>query len=358
MQGVHLNSGTMSRPSSDSDVSLPSVQPAGAGAERIRLRDIEAPVLVELRAFREYYRMVLTARSGLQRVVMRYVLRAPGKQLRPLLVFLSAGAAGCISHAASVGAAMVELVHNASLLHDDVIDRGDLRRGLPTVSRMWGEKGAVLAGDYMLGLGLKLAVDSGRYDLLRYMNEAVQRMAQSEITQLYRSLRTRYDEAGYLEVIAGKTAALFSTCTRAGARSATETASVIRALGEYGHNIGMAFQIRDDLLDWRPSYVTGKTSGADIREGKVTLPLIHAIGQARTPLERSSLVRDFRRSRRNFAVRMRLRKRVEESGGLAYAEQSIARYTDLALASLDSLPESAYRDSLTKLAHYLRTRKR
>lgn len=322
------------------------------------LRDIAAPIADDLAYFNGYYRQILHTPEPMLSVALRYLLRSPGKQIRPMLVFLSAGAVGTISHTTSVAAAMAELVHSASLLHDDVIDRGYTRRSLPCLSRVWGEKGAVLSGDYMLGLGLKLAVDSQQYSLLQFMNRAVQRMSTSELSQLRRSLRRQYDEAGYLEVISGKTAALFSAATQAGAASVGASEALVQRMGEYGHFLGLAFQIRDDLLDYRPSSLIGKSAANDIQEGRITLPFIHTLEQAKTPLERYGLIRLFRRAKRNLVAREKLRSAVVDAGGIDYAKQRIVSYTDQAIAVLGSLNPSPYLDSLVALANYLVNRDR
>ncbi len=322
-----------------------------------KLAQIQAPIAQDLEAFNRYYEEVMTVPSRALGLILRYVLKGRGKQLRPMLVYLAAGACGGITETTPVAAAMVELVHNASLLHDDVVDQADLRRGLPSVYKLWKAQGAVLTGDYMLGLGLRLAVETGQYRLLDFMNSAVQAMSTSELEQLQRARRQVLDEEGYYEVIQGKTAALLAVCTQSGAYSAGASEEVVETLRAIGENIGMAFQIRDDILDFSPNPGIGKKSGNDLKEGKITLPVIYAL-DALEGRERSKFSKLILKAKRDDASRRAALRFVQESEGITRAEANVREFTESAVRLIESLPETHYSASLRLLAEYLVTRKK
>lgn len=321
------------------------------------LAQIQAPIAKELEAFNRYYEEVMEVPSFALRVILRYVLRGRGKQLRPTLVYLASGACGGITDTTPVAAAMVELVHNASLLHDDVVDQADLRRGLPSVYRLWKSQGAVLTGDYMLALGLRLAVQTGQYRLLDFMNAAVQEMSRSELEQLQRARRQMLDEEGYYKVIRGKTAALLAVCMQSGAYVAGATEEVVETMRLVGENIGMAFQIRDDILDFSSSPGIGKKSGNDLKEGKITLPMILALeGLDRREQKRCTSL--LLRARRDETARKEALRFVRNSRGIPLAEEKVAEFTQKAKGLLDELPASEFVTSLKLLAEYLVTREK
>ncbi len=322
-----------------------------------KLSEIQAPIRAELRAFNAYFESVLHAPSRTMQYVLRYVLRARGKQLRPMLVFLSAGACGGIAQDTSVAAAMVEMVHSASLIHDDVVDQAELRRGLPSVYRIWKAKGAVLTGDYMLAQGLRLAVESGQYELLGFINAAVQQMSIGELEQLRRARRQRVDQEGYYDIIRGKTAALLAVCTQAGAHSAGAGPELVEHMRRVGEYIGMAFQIRDDILDFAQHPGIGKSSGNDLKEGKMTLPIIYAL-EGLEGRERRRAEQLLRRAKKDAKARAQALELVRQSEGIARAEGKVVEFTQKAQALLGELPPSAYVESLRALAEYLIQRKK
>lgn len=316
------------------------------------ISQIQEPVAKHLEDFNRYYSQLFEVPSRSLRVILRYALRERGKQIRPLLVYLSAAATGGVSNITPVAAAMVELVHNASLLHDDVVDQADLRRCSPTIFRLWKAKGAVLAGDYMLSQGLKLAVESGNYQLLAYLNQAVQLMSVGELEQLQRARRQMIDEEGYYAIIRGKTAALLAACTASGAFSAHASPETIEQFRIFGENLGIAFQIKDDILDFSFSMTLGKRRGNDLREGKITLPVIHAL----RVLPSSQFREYLRLVRRAQFDRSSLQKAIDfvrESPGIDYANAQVEKFTLLAKRAIASLPASPYIESLYQLADYL-----
>lgn len=321
------------------------------------VNEILEPIEDDLRDFKQYYMQLLNAPSRSISYVLRYIMRQGGKQLRPALVYLSARTAGQVASMTRVAAAMVELVHNASLIHDDVVDQADFRRGLPAVYKIWKTKAAVLAGDYILALGLKLAVETGHYALLEYLNHAVQEMSMGEIEQLRRSRKLQLDEEGYFRVIRGKTAELLSVCTATGALSAGVDNYTVELFKQFGIQLGIAFQIRDDILDYTPSIILGKLAGNDIKEGKITLPLLYAL-ESLDGTERKKTLCEIRRAKKNVLVREKLIRWVRSTNALERAEQKVAEITEQAKQLLAPIADSEAKHALFELADYLVARKK
>ena len=322
-----------------------------------KLSEIARPVSKELEEVKRYYRGVQEETSYALRVILWYVLRRSGKQVRPLLTYLSASACGGIPESTRVAAAMVELVHTASLLHDDGGDDSALRRGVPSVYRLWKAKGAVLAGDYMLAEGLRLAVATEEYRMLELMNEAVQKMSRGELSQLRRSRKREFSIEGYYSVIEGKTAALLSASTAAGALSAGAAGGVVQQFKRFGERLGMAFQVRDDMLDYSTSEEIGKSTGNDLQEGKYTLPVLHALGTL-SQRERRAMIAKLNRARVDAAARREVSRFVVESGGLDASALAVRRFVDEGKEALREVPDSEARRSLFALADYMVERKK
>src|SRR5512143_2744738 len=242
---------------------------------------IIAPIRAELDLFEERFRESMKTRVGLVNTIARYLVRQKGKRVRPAVVLLSAGACGGINERTYRAAALVELLHTATLVHDDVVDEADTRRGLASINAIWKNKIAVLMGDYLLSKGLLLSLDNDDFRFLQITSRAVKRMSEGELHQIQKSRKLDMDESTYLAIIGDKTASLLSTCCEIGATSATSDPDHQRRLRDYGELVGLAFQIRDDILDFtgRRS-ITGKPTGLDLSEKKLTLPLIHALREA------------------------------------------------------------------------------
>lgn len=313
------------------------------------------PVRTELAAFEAHFREAMRSNVGLVDTVVRYVVRRKGKRVRPALVLLSAQATGGISERTYRGAALVELLHTATLVHDDVVDDAEKRRGLASINAVWKNKVAVLMGDYILARGLLLSLAGRDYDLLHSSSEAVRRMSEGELLQIQKSRQMNTDEETYYRIIGDKTASLLAACCEIGARSATDDAEVITRMRDYGENIGMAFQIRDDLLDYLSTERTlGKPIGGDLKEKKLTLPLIHALRSAKRSDGRRVL-----RLLRNGVGRREINEIVsfvEAHGGTAYARTRADHYRDAALACLADLPASDAVASLRSFAQYVISR--
>jgi len=321
------------------------------------LSQIRRPVEKEMADFEAYFSKTMRSDIPLLNIITNYVLRRKGKQMRPLLVFLTAKLHGDISEQTYVAATFIELLHTASLVHDDVVDDASERRGALSVNALWNSKIAVLVGDYMLSQGMLISVEKKRYDMLEIVSGAVKSMSEGELLQLQKSRKQNIKEADYFRIISSKTAALISACTACGARSVTADPDTVHLMKEFGENIGVAFQIRDDILDYEGTGLTGKTVGNDIKEKKITLPLIHALEQAPGSEKRQILgiVKKKKKTRSEIDEVIRF---VTDYGGLDYAELKMNQYRDMALAILDSYTESDVRESLRGFVRYTTSRKK
>jgi octaprenyl-diphosphate synthase len=321
------------------------------------LTDIARPVRHHLDVFPSTFRSALRSSVGIVELVTRYLVRRKGKQIRPLLVLLSAEASGGVNERSFRGAGLVEILHTATLVHDDVVDEADTRRGFPSINAHFKNKIAVLMGDYLLSRGLLLSLDNNDVDFLTITSRAVKRMSEGELQQIVRSRKLDLDEPSYYRIIGDKTASLLSTCCEIGAVSATSDPAVRTAMRDYGELLGMAFQVRDDLLDYvgRRS-ITGKPAGLDLKDRKLTLPLIHALEKA-SPKERKEVLAGIRAGGKKLDVK-RVLAFVEGHGGLVYAEEKAQELVRQARASLAALSPSSSLDSLNALAEFVIQRDR
>ncbi len=317
------------------------------------MKEITAPVAEHIEKFDPYMRGQLKSRAALLDTVIRYIVRQRGKRVRPLLVFLASGACGQITERTYIGATMVELLHTATLVHDDVVDGADERRGVASINAVWKNKVAVLVGDYLLSKGLLIAVHNNEFDFLRVTSEAVRRMSEGELLQIQKSKQRTLDEETYFRIISDKTASLISTCCEVGAIAATDDANVRSTLRNYGELVGLAFQIRDDVLDYTSrSSILGKPVGNDIREGKITLPLLMAAQNA--PKQQAAsmikLVKGKSGKRKDADTVIRF---VTEHRGIELAQAKASSLQQQAVDSLVILPESPYRKALVDFANFV-----
>jgi octaprenyl-diphosphate synthase len=320
------------------------------------LAQIKRPVEAEMAEFEDYFNRTLKSEVPLLKIILNFIFRRKGKQMRPLLVFLSARLNGQVTEATYVAATMIELLHTASLVHDDVVDDARERRGALSINALWNSKIAVLVGDYMLSQGLLIAVEKNRFDMLEVVSEAVKSMSQGELLQLQKSRKQDIREEDYFRIISSKTAALIAACTACGAVSATSDQEVIQLMKDLGENIGIAFQIRDDILDYEGNGLTGKIAGNDIKERKITLPLIYALGQA-SMIEKKRVLYTVKKKKKSKSEIHAVIKFVSENGGLQYAENKMNQFRDKALAILDSYPESDVKESLREFISYTTSRR-
>jgi octaprenyl-diphosphate synthase len=277
--------------------------------------------------------------------------------MRPLLVFLTAKLNGPVSEPTFVAATFIELLHTASLVHDDVVDDAQERRGSLSINALWNSKIAVLVGDYMLSKGMLISVEKGRFDMLEIVSEAVKSMSEGELLQLQKARKQNIKEEDYFKIITSKTAALISACTACGARSVTDDADTIQLMKDFGENIGVAFQIKDDILDYEGTGITGKIAGNDIKERKITLPLIYALEQSGGSKKRHILgiVKSRKKTKQEINEVISF---VSENGGIDYAEIKMHQYRDKALAILDSYPDSEIKESLKEFVNFTTSRKK
>ena len=321
----------------------------------MNLNDIIQPIERELDTFNDHFREAMKSKVAFVDMIARYIVKQKGKKIRPTLVLLTAKACGEINDSTYRGASLVEILHTATLIHDDVVDDADTRRGFASINAVWKNKIAVLMGDYMLAKGLLLSLDNNDFQFLKITSDAVRRMSEAEILQIAKSRDLDLDEATYFKIISDKTASLLSTCTQIGAASVSKDQELLRHMKEFGENLGMVFQIRDDLLDYigRKS-ITGKPAGLDMKEKKLTLPLIYSFTQASRSQSKQIL-----RIIKNGASKKELQNVVEfahEFGGIEYTTQKAQHYSSLALAALEPLPFSAAKESLTKFVDFVMER--
>src|SRR5450759_4031762 len=321
------------------------------------LNQIKRPVEKEMAAFEAYFGKTMRSGIPLLNIILNYILRRKGKQMRPLLVFLTAKLNGNISEATFVAATFIELLHTASLVHDDVVDDANERRGALSINALWNSKIAVLVGDYMLSKGMLISVEKNRFDMLEIVSEAVKSMSEGALLQLQKARKLNITEEDYFKIILSKTAALLSACTACGARSVTVDQEAIIMMKDFGENIGIAFQIRDDLLDYESTGLTGKTAGNDIKEKKITLPLIHALEQSPGSKKRHilSIVKNKKKTKSEINEVISF---VSDYGGMDYAELKMNQYRDKALAIIDSYPDSDVKKSLKEFVQYTTSRKK
>jgi octaprenyl-diphosphate synthase len=319
------------------------------------LTQIRRPVEKEMAEFEAYFSKTMHSEIPLLKIILNYIFRRKGKQMRPLLVFLTARLNGEITEATYIAATFIELLHTASLVHDDVVDDANERRGALSINALWNSKIAVLVGDYLLSKGMLISVEKNRFDMLEIVSDAVKSMSEGELLQLQKSRKLNLKEEDYFKIISSKTAALLSACTACGARSVSEDAETIQLMKDLGENIGIAFQIRDDLLDYEVTGLTGKASGNDIKEKKITLPLIHALEQA-SYMEKRHILGIIKNRKKTKAEINEVISFVADNGGMDYAELKMNQYRDKALAILDSYPESEVKQSMKKFVDYTTSR--
>src|SRR6201994_2761940 len=298
----------------------------------LSINEIKKPIAAEIDVFEERFRDSMKSAVPLLDRITHYIVKRKGKQIRPMFVFFSASICGGINESTHRGAALVELLHTATLVHDDVVDNSYQRRGFFSINALWKNKIAVLVGDYLLSKGLLLSIDNGDFKLLKIVSEAVKQMSEGELLQVEKVRRMDIDEPVYYEVIRQKTASLIASCCACGAASAGASDEVIEKMRLFGEKIGIAFQIKDDMFDFGTDDV-GKPLGIDIKEKKVTLPLIYALNHAPSSDKRHiiNLVKNHNDDAKKVNEIIAF---VKQLGGLEYAQQQMKKYTDEAFQIL------------------------
>lgn len=317
---------------------------------------IKEPIASELVSFEQKFKAALKSDVPLLNNVTHYIVKRKGKQMRPMFVFLTAKMLGQINESTHRAASMIELLHTATLVHDDVVDDSNLRRGFFSLNALWKNKIAVLIGDYLLSKGLHLSVNNNEFDQLRIMSTAVQKMSEGELLQMEKARKMDIDELTYFKIISYKTAALISACCEAGAVSVGASQENLQQMKQFGEAVGMAFQIKDDLFDYGDGLGTGKPSGIDIKERKITLPLLRAISQAGKS-DKRWLVKSVRHYHDNPKRVKEVIDFVLKTDGIAYAVQAMNNYKQQALDILNNFEDSNARNSLELLVRFSTERK-
>jgi octaprenyl-diphosphate synthase len=325
-------------------------------SEKITLDVLRSPVIKELKAFRTFFKDELKTNEFLLDQMVQYLLKMKGKELRPILVLYAARLCGGINERTYRAATMIELLHTATLIHDDVVDEADQRRGFLSFNQTFKNKASILFGDFLLAKGLLVSLNSDEFELLKIMSKAVKAMSEGELRQLKASKLQNMTSEKYFDIIRDKTASLLAACCESGANTATTDKEIVLRMSEIGLNMGIAFQIRDDMFDYDASK-TGKPSGNDIMERKITLPFIHALEQC-SMIERN-------RWKKKYRKKGKIRQEVDEiiafvleKGGLEHANSVMVDYSKKALDLLDTFPDSEAKTDMHRLVAYITTRKK
>jgi octaprenyl-diphosphate synthase len=318
--------------------------------------EIKQPVAADMLAFEEKFKGAMKSSVPLLDKITNYIVKRKGKQIRPMFVFLSAKNVGEINESTYRAAALIELLHTATLVHDDVVDDSNERRGFFSVNALWKNKIAVLIGDFLLSKGLLLSLENDDFHLLKIVSNAVREMSEGELLQIEKARRLDISEEIYFEIITKKTATLIAACCAAGVASITRDEKTIALAREFGTLTGIAFQIKDDLFDFGTDDI-GKPTGIDIKEKKMTLPLIYALNKS-TWLEKRKIINIIKNHNEESEEVNKVIRFVVEKGGIEYATRVMHEYKDKALAILKQLPENPSNKSLERLLIYAIERKK
>jgi octaprenyl-diphosphate synthase len=316
------------------------------------LSSIRKPIDNDLKEFEIHFKKSLKSPVPLLEIITNYILRRKGKQMRPLFVFLSAKLVGDVTRSTFTAATLIELLHTATLIHDDVVDESYERRNFFSLNAIWKSKISVLVGDYLLSKGLLVAVADNELQLLKTVSEAVQDMSEGELLQIQSARKTIIDIDNYFEIIKKKTASLIAACALSGAQSASATEEQQALIKEFGILAGIAFQIKDDLFDYQEKGLIGKPTGNDIKEKKFTLPLILALKNAQ-PAERKIIIRLVNNNHNNQAKINEVVSFVYKNNGIKEAEGILDDYKTKALNILDNFPDNEAKKSMIELVNYI-----
>ena len=325
-------------------------------AKKNSLSEVTAPVKEDLTVFRKFFKNEISSEVFLLDKIIQYLLQQKGKEIRPTFVFMTSRMFGDVDNRSFIAATMVELLHTATLIHDDVVDEADKRRGFLSINKIWRNKAGVLLGDFLLSKGLLIALDHKEYKLLHVLSDAVKKMSEGELRQLKTSNLFNMTEERYFQIISEKTASLIAACCQCGAIAATDDDYIAEAMHNIGLDIGIAFQIKDDLFDYGRDDI-GKPTRNDIKERKVTLPLIYALENASKSkqLQIRRLMRKRKKSNKDINKIMAF---VHEYKGLEAAEKKMAEYTENALSTLRTLPVKHGLEDFEDLVRFIITRKK
>ncbi len=321
------------------------------------LKELKKPIAGELKEFQSIFRSAVKSSVPLLDVIMKYILKTKGKQMRPLIVLYSAALFNGINQSTYRAATLIELLHTATLVHDDIVDESDRRRGRFSINALWKNKIAVLVGDYLLSRGMLTALQAKDYNMLEIVSDAVKEMSEGELLQMEKARKLDIDESVYYDVIRKKTASLLASCFAVGAASSCQNKEDIEKMWKIGEYAGMAFQIKDDLLDFDRSGITGKPAGIDIKEKKMTLPLIFLLNNS-SSLKKRKIINIIKRHNKNKEKINWIMDEVVASGGIAYANDKMADFKAKALNLLKEYPESNSRLALEQIIEFTIDRKK
>jgi octaprenyl-diphosphate synthase len=316
---------------------------------------ITPPIAEELKRFEPFFRKSTKTDLPLLNTIINYILRRKGKQMRPMMVFLAAKLNGEFNERTYHAALTIELLHTATLVHDDVVDDSSQRRGFLSVNAIWKNKIAVLVGDFILAKGLLWTIEHKDYDILDHISAAVRDMSEGEILQIEKSRKLDITEEVYFEIIRKKTASLLATSAAVGACSVTDDVEKIERMKIFGEYAGIAFQIKDDLFDYHKTNLVGKPTGNDLREKKLTLPLIFALNHCNNG-EKSGILKIIKNHHKSSGDLNEVRKFVESKGGFDYAAEVMQSYSDKAIEQLSVYPESQIKTSMVEYVKYITSR--
>jgi octaprenyl-diphosphate synthase len=321
------------------------------------LSDIKRPIQSNLDEFETKFRDAMKSNVALLDIITRYIVKRKGKQMRPMFVFLSARVNGEVSESTYTAASLIELLHTATLVHDDVVDDSNIRRGFFSINALWKNKVAVLVGDFLLSKGLLLSLEKDEFGLLRIVSEATREMSEGELLQIEKARKLDISEDIYFEIIRKKTASLIASCCAAGAASVKADPERIKKMKSFGENVGIAFQIKDDIFDYESSNRAGKPNGIDIKEQKMTLPLIYLLNNSGF-VEKRKIINIVKNHNNNPEKVASVIGKVNHSGGIDYARQKMLFYHDKAMEILHEFPDSESKTALKQLVDFTIERKK
>ncbi len=313
--------------------------------------EIRQSIEKQMEEFEIYFKKSMKSKVSLLDKVTQYIVKRKGKQMRPMFVFLTAEMLGGSNESTYRAATLIELLHTATLVHDDVVDDSDKRRGFFSIKGLWKNKIAVLVGDFLLSRGLLLSIENKDYHLLEIVSNSVREMSEGELLQIEKARNLDITEQLYFEIIRKKTASLIASCCAVGAASVNIDNTVIEKLRLFGEYVGMAFQIKDDLFDYDKYNETGKPVGGDLKEQKFTLPLIYLFNKL-SPIEKYDIIYFLKNKKKDKKTIQQIIKKVKKSGGIEYAHRIMKEYEAKAIEILTTLPDNIYKENLKKLVYF------
>ena len=318
---------------------------------------IKEPIYQEMELFEEKFTQSMYSKVALLNRITHFIVNRKGKQMRPMFVFLVAKllGEGKVNERTYRGAAVIELIHTATLVHDDVVDDSNKRRGFFSINALWKNKIAVLVGDYLLSKGLLLSIENEDFDLLKIISIVVREMSQGELLQIEKARNLDITEEVYYEIIRQKTATLLAACCALGAQAVDATPKEVEKMNRFGEILGMAFQIKDDLFDYSEKKI-GKPTGIDIKDQKMTLPLIHTLNVV-SKVEKRAIINIIKNHNEDKRKIQELIVLVKEKGGFDFAISKMEAYRKEALGLLFEFPKNQYRDALELMLNYVIERK-